>query len=117
MDLDAGVSGSEVSEDESSGEENDEDRAFAGEFAPTQAAAGYNQSAAYVAGLSTQACARHGLGFRDNGAERRENFLAKARRAVLVSDNEEDDSENEYELGSFICDDEDVSFMSCELQD
>lgn len=110
MDLDAGVSGSESS-DESSGEEDESDRRFAGDFAPTQAPRDYNQRAVYAAGLNTQACARQGLRFGDDSDSRAANFLAKARKAVLVSDDEgEVDSENEYELGSFVCDDEDVVF-------
>ena len=144
--MDAEQSGSDISSDEPlSDHSNSSDRAFAGlNFQPTQAPRGYNQHAAYVAGLSTQAADRHGLAFR-NGAKsggRRERdesdesdeeemvggyggnrraqsrvdtdgWLAKARKPVLVSDEEEDGSENEYEMGSFVCDDEDVDF-ACE---
>lgn len=112
MDVDAGVSGSESS-DESSGTEDESDRLFAGEFQATQAPRGYNQAAVYAAGLSTQAASRTGLGFarsRDDSAA----FLSKARRPVALSQDEpERSSENEYELGSFVCDDEDVAF-TCE---
>lgn len=41
-------------------------------------------------------------------------WLAKARKPVLISDDEGDggerSSENEYEMGSFVCDDADLSF-------
>lgn len=43
-----------------------------------------------------------------------EGWLAKARKPVLVSDEEEEGSENEYEMGSFVCDDEEVDF-ACEF--
>lgn len=111
MELDAGVSGSDVSSDESSGVEDDSDRRFAGDFQATQAPRGYNQRAVYAAGLSTQGGAGVGLGFA-NGADRRAAFMAKARRAVLVSDDERS-SDNEYELGSFVCDDEDEMAFMC----
>lgn len=88
---------------------------FAGDFAATQAPRGYDQRAVYAAGLSTQACARAGLQFDRDGATERAKFLSKARQAVLLSDEERDrerDSEDEYEVGSFVCDDEDVAFAS-----
>lgn len=88
---------------------------FAGDFAATQAPRGYDQHAVYAAGLSTQACARAGLKFDRDGATERAAFLSKARKAVLLSDDERDrerDSEDEYEVGSFVCDDEDISFAS-----
>jgi ATP-dependent DNA helicase MPH1 len=45
---------------------------------------------------------------------RKEAFFAKARKPVLLTDSEEEGSgdENEYELGSFVCDDESVGFES-----
>lgn len=111
MDIDAGVSGSESS-DEGSGEEDESDRLFAGDFQATQAPRGYDQRAMYRAGLSTQVAGRAGLAFtsRDRGPA----FLAKARQPVLLSDDEHDrSSDNEYQLGSFVCDDdEDVGFAS-----
>lgn len=116
LDLDAELSGSEASSDEpSSDEETESDRLFAGEdFAPTQAPRGYNQHAAYMAGMSTQAAGRNGMSFRSRYDT--EGFLAKARKPVLVSDEERTDGaetdDNEYEMGSFVCDDEDISFES-----
>ena len=66
----------------------------------------------YLAGLSTQAAPKAGLAFKQRLD--RDAFLAKARRPVLLTDDEDEgeDSENEYELGSFVCNDEDVSFDS-----
>jgi len=143
------MSGSDVSSDEPlSDHSNSSDRAFAGlNFQPTQAPKGYNQHAAYVAGLSTQAAGRQGLAFRnghkrahhdedddedekddeDTGDGRRgrgaaesrvdtAGWLAKARKPVLVSDEEDEASENEYEMGSFVCDDEEVDF-ACKCSD
>ena len=112
------VSGSEGSADESwTDEETESDRRFGGlEFAPTQARRGYNQRAIYVAGLSTQAAPRAGLAFKPQGDK--VAFMAKARKPVLVTDDEDDEvdggegSENEYELGSFVCNDEDVDHAS-----
>ncbi|KAL1412451.1 3'-5' DNA helicase [Vanrija albida] len=111
LDLDAGVSGSESSDEPSSDEETKEDRLFADDFQATQAPTGYNQRAVYAAGLSTQVGSRMGLQFRNSRDEWHQAFLGKARAPVLVSD-EERSSDNEYELGSFVCDDEDVSFNS-----
>lgn len=97
--------------------ETESDRQFAGlNFQPTQAPRGYNQRAAYAAGLSTQMASKSGLKF---GGSRHDTsgWLAKARKPVLVSDDEgeggEGSSENEYEMGSFVCDDADLSF-DCE---
>lgn len=97
-------------------------------FAPTQAPRGYNQHAAYVAGLSTQLGNKAGLKFRhDNGANGAQlDFLAKARKPVYITDDEDEPrprrgggeggeregSLSEYELGSFICNDEDVDYAS-----
>lgn len=111
MDIDAGVSGS-GSSDESDDSENESDRQFAGHFQATQAPRGYNQAAVYAAGLSTQGASRTGLAFgkRDGNA-----FLAKARRPVVLSQQpREPDSEDEYELGSFICDDDEEMAFNCE---
>ena len=116
LDLDAGVSDASHASSDTSTEasEDESDRAFAGrDFAPTQAPKGYNQRAVYVAGLGTQA-PQHGLQFKKNGAEERAKWLSKARAPVLVTDDEGDSggSENEYELGSFVVNDEDVDFDS-----
>lgn len=118
FDLDVGVSGSEQSADESSGEESESDRRFANNFQPTQAPAGYDQRAVYAAGLSTQA-PKSGLNFRSAQVAnaRKEAFFAKARKPVLLTDSEgEGDEENEYQLGSFVCDDEDMGFESKSIQ-
>lgn len=110
LDLDVGVSGSEQSADESSGEESESDRRFANNFQPTQAPAGYDQRAVYAAGLSTQAAPKSGLNFRSAQVvnARKEAFFAKARKPVLLTDSEGEGSgdENEYQLGSFVVDDE-----------
>lgn len=121
MDLDVEVSGSSQSADEFSGEESESDRRFANDFQPTQAPRGYNQRAIYAAGLSTQAAPQQGLDFHSNqvARTRKEAFFAKARKPVLLTDSE--GSENEYELGSFVCDDDasvdfdSVSFLSLSL--
>lgn len=110
LDLDVEVSGSESSDEPSGDEETESDRLFANDFQPTQAPKGYNQRAMYAAGLSTQVAPAHGLAFKPRHDQNA--FLAKARKPVLVSDEEDDGSENEYELGSFVCDDADVSFDS-----
>jgi ATP-dependent DNA helicase MPH1 len=106
--MDVQISGSESSDEPLSDHSTHSDRIFAGEeFQPTQAPKGYNQRAAYMAGMSTQAAPQAGLAFKrvDKLA-----FLAKARKPVLLSEGEEEGSENEYELGSFVCNDEDVDF-------
>lgn len=108
MDINAELSGS-ASSDESGSDldrETHSDQVFAGEeFAPTQAPKGYDQRAMHRAGLSTQAGSKAGLGFQPN--KRKEAFLAKARKPVYVTDDEASGSENDYELGSFVVDDED----------
>lgn len=117
MDLDAEVSGSDQSADESSGEESESDRQFANDFQPTQAPKGYDQRAMYAAGLSTQAAPRSGLNFQSHqfASARKEAFFAKARRPMLLTDSEGSgaEEENEYELGSFVCDDASLDF-DCE---
>ncbi len=112
LDLDVGVSGSESEDEPSSDVESESDRVFANNFQPTQAPKGYNQKAIYLAGLSTQAAPKAGLAFKQR--HDRDAFLAKARRPVLLTDDEDDgeESENEYQLGSFVCPDEDVAFDS-----
>lgn len=62
--------------------------------------------------MSTQAAGRNGLNFRSRFDN--DGFLSKARKPVLISDDERSEgrSENEYEMGSFVCDDEDISFDS-----
>jgi len=107
-----GVSGSESGDEPFSDVETESDLVFANDFQPTQAPRGYNQRAIYLAGLSTQAAPKAGLAFKKRVDK--DAFLAKARRPVLLTDDEEDgeESENEYQLGSFVCNDEDVSFDS-----
>ncbi|KAI9633416.1 uncharacterized protein MKK02DRAFT_18316 [Dioszegia hungarica] len=113
FDVDVEISGTDSADEPSQDEETESDRKFAGkDFAPTQAPKGYNQRAVYLAGLSTQAGSKAGLGVNPRGNP--EGFLAKARRPVLVTDDERN-SENEYELGSFVVqDDEDLGFDACE---
>ena len=108
----AEVSGSESSDEPTTDEETESDRLFAGyDFQPTQAPKGYNQRAVYAAGLSTQAAPKAGLQFKQSVDKAA--FMAKARKPVLVTDDERSEgSENEYELGSFVCPDEDLSFNS-----
>lgn len=120
MDLDAELSGNDsgdTSEHSASSIASSSDLNFANEFAPTQAPKGYNQRAIYLAGLGTQAQG-HGLQFKRDMAKEREEFLQRARRPVYITDEEDGgpkrrSSEDEYELGSFIVDDEDdVGFIS-----
>lgn len=120
LDLDAEVSGTDSSDEASSSAdvESESDRQFANDFQPTQAPKGYNQRSIYLQGQSTQAAAKLGLAFRPMG--NKEAFFAKARRPVWISDDESEgggapggagpSSENEYELGSFVCPDDDVDF-------
>jgi ATP-dependent DNA helicase MPH1 len=121
LDLDAELSGSDSGDEPFSPShdiETESDRQFASEFQPTQAPKGYNQHAIYLAGLSTQAARRHGLEFQGDkwDRERRDRWLGNARRPVWISQEaEEGEGEEdgyEYELGSFVCPDEDVSFDS-----
>jgi ATP-dependent DNA helicase MPH1 len=115
MELDAEVSGSDSADEASSDYENSSDRLFANEFMPTQAPKGYDQQAAYVAGLATQGPGRRTKGPAFEPRERTQKFLAKARKPVLLTDDERSDgqvSENEYELGSFVCDDEELDLVA-----
>ncbi|ORY28004.1 hypothetical protein BCR39DRAFT_536112 [Naematelia encephala] len=119
LDLDVDISGSESSDEPSSDHETESDRLFAGaDFQPTQAPRGYNQRAVYLAGMATQAQPSNapGLAFSRPRVDR-EAFMAKARKPVLITDDEMSEegaerSENEYELGSFVVDDGDLSFAS-----
>ncbi|OWT36037.1 ATP-dependent DNA helicase MPH1 [Cryptococcus neoformans Bt1] len=120
MDLDAELSGNDsgdTSEHSASSVATSSDLNFANDFAATQAPKGYNQQAVYLAGLSTQALG-HGLQFKRDIAKEREEFIQRARRPVYITDEEDGgprgrNSEDEYELGSFIVDDdEDVGVIS-----
>ncbi|WWD20885.1 hypothetical protein CI109_105362 [Kwoniella shandongensis] len=134
LDMDASLSGSDSgdsSEHSDSSVASSSDLRFAGNFQPTQAPKGYNQQAMYLAGLGTQARG-HGLEFRRDFGKERDEFLGKARRPVYITDDEDSDtagggvglrgggggrgdenSDNDYELGSFVVDDEeDVGFVS-----
>ena len=100
--------------DDLSGEESESDRRFAGQFDPTQAPQGFNQQAAYLAGLATQS-RPGGPNFSDR-AGKHDRFLAKARRPVFLSQEDRDPREgpsSEYE-GSFVCGDDTVEFESDE---
>ncbi|WVO18165.1 hypothetical protein L204_105868 [Cryptococcus depauperatus] len=118
FELDAELSGSDSddnSEHSMSSIETESDRQFANNFAPTQAPKGYNQCAMYLAGLGTQAQDK-GLKFKRDIAEERKAFLQKAKKPVYISDDEGAggrSSENEYELGSFVVnDDDDMGYYS-----
>ncbi|KAJ9105478.1 hypothetical protein QFC21_001849 [Naganishia friedmannii] len=111
---DVAVEGDTTMGDDLSGDESDSDRRFAGQFEPTQAPNGFNQRAAYLAGLSTQG-RPGGPDFSDH-SDRHRRFLAKARRPVFLS--QEDDAmregpSSEYE-GSFVCGDDTVEYESDE---
>ena len=109
MDLEVDVSADEAESDQfdSSGSEDESDRRFAGDFAPTQAPRGYNQKYAYVSGMSTQA-APGGPRFVDRSNLRQE-FLAKARKPILLSQEEQERPSSDYE-GSFVCGDDTVEY-------
>lgn len=111
---DVAVEGDTTIGDDLSGEESDSDRRFAGQFEATQAPIGFNQRAAYLAGLSTQG-RPGGPDFSDQ-SDKHGRFLAKARRPVFLS--QEDDAmregpSSEYE-GSFVCGDDTVEYESDE---
>lgn len=106
------VEGETTMGDDLSGEESESDRRFAGHFDPTQAPQGFNQHAAYLAGLATQS-RPGGPDFSDR-AGKHDRFLAKARRPVFLSQEERDPRDgpsSEYE-GSFVCGDDTVEFES-----
>jgi ATP-dependent DNA helicase MPH1 len=112
MELDAEISGSDSADEPSSDNESESDRRFVNDFQATQAPNGYNQQAAYVAGLATQALGKRG-GPSFAPRERTQKFLAKARKPMMVTDDDRSEGEashNEYELGSFVCDDEELEF-------
>jgi ATP-dependent DNA helicase MPH1 len=108
------VEGETTMGDDLSGEESESDRRFAGQFHPTQAPQGFNQQAAYLAGLATQN-RPGGPDFSDR-AGKHDRFLAKARRPVFLSQEDRDPREgpsSEYE-GSFVCGDDTVEFETDE---
>lgn len=108
LELEVGVSDDDdaANDFDSSGEEDESDRRFAGHFEPTQAPRGYNQRKAYLDGLATQVSA-NGPAFADRSGKR-DAFLAKARRPILLSQ-ERDGPSSDYE-GSFICGDDTVEY-------
>ena len=95
------------------------DTGFAGDFAATQAPSGYDQSAVYRRSLMTQAGPSASVPAFRGGPMRRGIFRAGpirdvGRRPVLLSSSpqREPDSEDEYELGTFIVDDdEEISYV------
>lgn len=108
------VEGETTMGDDLSGEESESDRRFAGQFHPTQAPTGFNQRAAYLAGLATQA--RPGGPEFSDQSDKHDRFLAKARRPVFLSQEDRGPREgasSEYE-GSFICGDDTVEYESDE---
>lgn len=103
---DVDVSGDDRDEDEEdvSDVESESDRRFAGNFKATQAPKGYNQRRAYLAGLSTQA-PQGGPVFADRG-NRHNDFLSKARRPILLSQEDTQQGPSSDYEGSFVCDDD-----------
>ncbi|WVR08777.1 hypothetical protein IAU60_005835 [Kwoniella sp. DSM 27419] len=114
LEIDAELSGSDsgdTSEHSDSSAASSSDLRFANNFAPTQAPKGYNQRAIYRAGLGTQARG-HGLQFKRDAGDARNEWLAKAHKPILLSDDEGDagrggSSDDDYELGSFVVNDDD----------
>jgi ATP-dependent DNA helicase MPH1 len=97
-------------EDDEDDEEDESDRRFAGHFQPTQAPKGYNQSRAYLAGLATQAT-KDGPAFHDRGHKHTE-FLSKARRPILLSQEDTQQGPSSDYEGSFVCGDETIDYDS-----
>jgi ATP-dependent DNA helicase MPH1 len=106
LDTEVGVSDPSDNEDsDSSGQESESDRRFAGDFQPTQAPAGYDQRRAYLAGLSTQV-PNHGPAFAPR-AHQHVNFLAKARKPVMLTQEQRAGPSSEYLTDdSFVVDDD-----------
>jgi ATP-dependent DNA helicase MPH1 len=96
--------------EDTSGEESESDRRFAGHFQATQAPKGYNQRAAYLAGLSTQA-PKDGPAFADRTAEH-DLFMSKARRPILLSQEEPHPGPSSDYDGSFVCGDDTIDYDS-----
>ena len=97
-------------EDDEDDEEDESDRRFAGHFQPTQAPKGYNQSRAYLAGLATQAT-KDGPAFHDRGHKHTE-FLSKARRPILLSQEDTQQGPSSDYEGSFVCGNETIDYDS-----
>lgn len=96
--------------EDTSGEESESDRRFAGHFQATQAPKGYNQRAAYAAGMASQMPRKNGPVFDTDKRRKHDAFLEKARRPILLSQEKEGPS-SDYE-GSFVCGDETVEYFS-----
>jgi ATP-dependent DNA helicase MPH1 len=113
-----GVSGDDEDEDEEelSDVESESDRQFAGHFKATQAPKGYNQRRAYLAGLATQAPS-DGPVFA-NRHHRHNDFLSKARRPILLSQEDSRHGPSSDYEGSFVCDDDEpVAYESASDED
>jgi ATP-dependent DNA helicase MPH1 len=118
VDDDVGVSGDDEDEDEEelSDVESESDRQFAGHFKATQAPKGYNQRRAYLAGLATQAPS-DGPVFA-NRHHRHNDFLSKARRPILLSQEDTRQGPSSDYEGSFVCDDDEpVAYESASDED
>lgn len=128
LDVEAAHSGSDAS-DGGSGQDGDaysdvasSDAAFAGDFPGTQAPRGYDQAAVYRRSLMTQAAPSASVPAFRAGPVRHGRFHAglvredAARRPVLLSSSpREPGSEDEYELGTFVVDDdEEISYVQGE---
>ncbi|ODN92051.1 hypothetical protein L198_05723 [Cryptococcus wingfieldii CBS 7118] len=114
----SGSDSGDTSEHSTSSVASSSDLRFANDFAPTQAQKGYNQQAMYRAGLGTQARG-HGLAFRRDFAQDKQHFMSKAKKPVYITDDEDAgqgrSSENEYEFGSFVVDDDEDVDYACRL--
>ncbi len=106
IETEAGVSDPSEDEDfDSSGQESESDRRFAGNFQPTQAPAGYDQRRAYMAGLATQV-PQGGPAF-SHRSDRHANFLAKARKPIMLSQEAPAGPSSQYFTSdSFVVDDD-----------
>jgi ATP-dependent DNA helicase MPH1 len=106
IETEAGVSDPSEDEDfDSSGQESESDKRFAGDFQATQAPAGYNQQQAYISGLATQV-PQGGPAF-SRRSDKHSNFLAKARKPIMLSqDAPAGPSSDYFSSDSFIVDDD-----------
>ncbi|GJE91515.1 DEAD/DEAH box helicase domain-containing protein [Phanerochaete sordida] len=118
LDVEAAHSGDERSDgahEDGSGlsDGGSSDAAFAGDFAPTQAPAGYDQAAVYARSLLTQAGGAGGPVFARGPVRRGVLPVRRAARAGLPSSSPpQRDSEDEYEMGTFVVpDDEEIAYL------
>lgn len=104
-------------------QEDSSDREHVGDFMPTQAIKGYQQQAIYMQSLLSQnAPAIFGNGRKkmsfngQNGGNPTDSspYVPRYRQQMTSSTygHNEDDSTNEYEVGSFVCSDEEIVYES-----